>query len=97
MLEERADNLFGRKWNERMLKDYNAQSYWLSANLKSFFPESNLPTCKFYLAANVDLTKIKTNSKFLNTAFYMLNCLKFPAPAIMIDNMGKVKGYLLYF
>ena len=22
-----------------MLKDYNAQTYWFSANLKSFFPE----------------------------------------------------------
>ena len=26
-----------------MLKDYNGQTYWLSANLKSFFPGSNIP------------------------------------------------------
>jgi len=42
-LEQRADDLFGETWYERMLKDYNAQTYWFSANLKSFFPESNLP------------------------------------------------------
>lgn len=42
-LEERADDLFGRTWYERMLKDYNAQTYWLSANLHSFLPESKLP------------------------------------------------------
>jgi len=42
-LNERADNLFGKSWYERMLKDYNAQTYWLSANLKSFFKQSNLP------------------------------------------------------
>lgn len=42
-LEERADDLFGRSWYERMLKDYNAQTYWLSANLHSFFPQSKLP------------------------------------------------------
>lgn len=42
-LEERADDLFGRSWYERMLKDYNAQTYWLSANLHSFLPESKLP------------------------------------------------------
>ncbi|MGK2864930.1 MAG: DUF2279 domain-containing protein [Chitinophagaceae bacterium] len=42
-LEKRADDLFGKAWYERMLKDYNAQTYWLSANLKSFFPESHLP------------------------------------------------------
>lgn len=43
MLHERADDLFGESWTERMLKDYNGQTYWLSANLRSFFPGSNLP------------------------------------------------------
>ncbi|MBC7949863.1 MAG: DUF2279 domain-containing protein [Chitinophagaceae bacterium] len=42
-LDQRADNLFGNPWQERMLKDYNAQTYWLSANLRSFFPESRMP------------------------------------------------------
>lgn len=134
MLEDRADNLFGAAWNERMLKDYNAQSYWLSANIKSFLPESKVPawlnvavgygadgmfggyrnewtddqdnsitrhdikrTRQFYLAPDIDLTKIKTNSKFLNTAFFMLNCLKFPAPALMMDNNGKFRAHWLYF
>lgn len=134
ILEQRADDLFGKSWNERMLKDYNAQSYWLSANLKSFFPKSNLPAWlnisigygaegmfggyknkwtdaagnnferndikrarQFYLAPDIDLTRIKTKSKFLKTAFFMLNCLKFPSPALMIDNSGKLKGYFIYF
>lgn len=44
MLNERADDLFGKAWTERMLKDYNGQTYWLSANLKSFFPRSDLPS-----------------------------------------------------
>lgn len=42
-LEGRADDLFGRSFQGRLLKDYNAQTYWLSANLKSFFPQTNLP------------------------------------------------------
>jgi Predicted periplasmic lipoprotein (DUF2279) len=42
-LRQRADDLFGKPWYERMLKDYNAQTYWLSGNIKSFFPESSLP------------------------------------------------------
>ncbi|MEI9945079.1 MAG: DUF2279 domain-containing protein [Chitinophagaceae bacterium] len=42
-LQQRANDLFGKSWYERMLKDYNAQAYWFSANLKSFFPKSNLP------------------------------------------------------
>ncbi|HEX8461967.1 MAG TPA: DUF2279 domain-containing protein [Segetibacter sp.] len=43
-LNARADKVYGSSWNERMLKDYNGQTYWLSANLKSFLPKSNLPT-----------------------------------------------------
>ena len=35
-LNKRADDLFGESWYERMLKDYNAQTYWFSANLRSF-------------------------------------------------------------
>lgn len=133
-LEERADDLFGNSWYERMLKDYNAQTYWLSANLKSFFPKSKVPAWlnvavgygadgmfggfenkwtdesgteitrydiprnrQFYLAPDIDFTKIKTNSKFLRTTFFILNAFKCPAPALMIDSKGKLKGYILYF
>jgi uncharacterized protein YfiM (DUF2279 family) len=42
-LEQRADQLYGKPWYERILKDYNAQTYWFSANLKSFFKQSKLP------------------------------------------------------
>lgn len=44
MLEQRADDLFGDSWYERMLKDYNSQTYWFSANIRSFFPKSNWPS-----------------------------------------------------
>lgn len=36
-------NLLGSSWNERILKDYNAQSYWLSVNMKSIFQASKIP------------------------------------------------------
>jgi hypothetical protein len=42
-LRQRTDDLYGKSLPEKILKDYNAQTYWLSANLKSFFPGSNLP------------------------------------------------------
>lgn len=42
-LNRRSDELFGKSSPERFLKDYNGQTYWASANLKSFFPKSNLP------------------------------------------------------
>jgi hypothetical protein len=134
MLESRADDLFGKPWYERMLKDYNAQTYWLSANLKSFFKQSNLPEWlnvaagyggdgmfggfdnswtdnngnpvsrydiprkrQFYIAPDIDFTKIKTKSKFLRTTFSLLNAFKCPAPALMLDSKGKLKAYALYF
>ena len=120
-LKVRADNLFGKSFQSRLLKDYNAQTYWLSANLKSFFPSSALPPWlnvsigygadgmfggfdnrgynkttgqlifdrrdikryrQFYLAPDVDFTKIKTKSKLLKATFSALNVLKFPAPSL---------------
>ena len=135
-LNKRADDLFGESWYERMLKDYNAQTYWFSANLRSFFPGSNLPKWlnvsvgygadgmlggfenkwidddsggvpvdrtdiprirQFYLAPDIDFTKIKTNKKWLRTIFFCLNSFKCPAPTLMIDSKGKFKAYALYF
>lgn len=34
-------NLLGNKWTENILKDYNGQTYWLSANLNSFLNKEN--------------------------------------------------------
>ena len=43
-LNKRADELYGKTLSERFLKDYNAQTYWASANLQSFLPHSDLPS-----------------------------------------------------
>ncbi len=42
-LDARANQLYGKTEIERFIKDYNAQSYWLSGNIHSFFPETKLP------------------------------------------------------
>lgn len=39
---QRPDKL-GNGFAEELLKDYNGQTYWLSANLHSFFKDSNIP------------------------------------------------------
>ena len=134
ILNNRVNNLYGSSWYEKMLKDYNAQTYWLSFNLKSFWKNSNLPAWlniaagyganglyggfenkwtdnngneinrndiarkrEFYLATDVDLTKIKTKSKAIRVGLAVLNSLKFPTPALMVNNKGKWKFYPLYF
>ena len=133
-LNDRANQLFGKFFIERALKDYNGQTYWASFNLKSFLPRSNLPAwiCfsigygsdnmlggfknewrsssgeiinyadlqrsrKFLFSADIDLTKIKTKNKVLNTFFSLLNTMKFPAPTIVLNTKSKPGARLFYF
>jgi hypothetical protein len=42
-LVARRDELFGNSMSERVLKDYNSQTYWISANVSSLIPGSTLP------------------------------------------------------
>ena len=42
-IQARAINYFGKSLPERFLKDYNAQTIWLSANIKSIWPEAKVP------------------------------------------------------
>ena len=130
----RRNDLFGSGSLERILKDYNSQTYWLSGNLKSFFPKSNLPAWldisfgynsrvmlgassniwidkdgntvdrsdveryrRIFFAPDIDLTKIKTKSKFLKSVFYLLNMVKMPLPTLEYDTRGKFVFHPLYF
>lgn len=129
----RRNSLFGSGPAERILKDYNSQTYWLSANLHSFWKESRIPKWlnvsfgyssdlmlgayenkwvdkdgtaydytnyprirRFYIAPDIDFTKIRTKSKLLRSVFFALNAVKFPAPTLEISQ-GKLKGHWLYF
>jgi hypothetical protein len=51
---------------------------------------------QFYLSLDVDLTRIKTRSKFLKTVFYAVGFIKIPAPALEFNKYG-VKGSWLGF
>ncbi|MCK0131813.1 YfiM family protein [Flavobacteriaceae bacterium F08102] len=52
---------------------------------------------QFYLSIDLDLTKIKTQSKWLKAVFNTLNFIKIPAPTFQISTKGKPKLHLLYF
>jgi uncharacterized protein YfiM (DUF2279 family) len=133
-LNERSDDLFGKSNASKFIKDYNGQTYWASANLKSFFPKSKLPAWlsvsvgygadgmfggtsnivkdksgniifnrpdikryrQWYLAPDIDLSKIKTNSKALNFFLTVLSAFKFPTPALEFSK-GKLKAHTIYF
>jgi hypothetical protein len=125
--------LLGKNLYTQVLKDYNGQTYWLSANISSFLKkETKFPKWlnvavgysaygmlagrynsfivqddqgnvlrfererRFYLSLDVDLTRIKTRSKFLKSLFSAVNILKFPAPALQLNPKG-IKGYWIYY
>ena len=133
-LNERSDVLFGKSISERLLKDYNGQTYWASANLKSFFKNSNLPDWlslsvgygaeglfggeknigkdasgniifdrtdikryrQWFIAPDIDLSKIKTNKKGVKFLLTFLSSFKFPAPSLELSN-GKLKAHAIHF
>ena len=51
---------------------------------------------QFYLSGDIDLTRIKTRSKTLNTILNAIGFIKFPFPTLEFSR-GKTKFYPLYF
>lgn len=133
-LRTRADALFGSGDAEKVLKDYNGQTYWVSINIKSFFPDSHLPNWfnialgygartmlggyentwttssgitinrsdinrykRFYLSADIDLTRIKTKNKTVKTVLSLFNVLKVPAPTVEWNGLGKLSLHPFFF
>lgn len=125
-------SLLGENFYTQILKDYNAQTYWLSVNPSTFmnkntrFPKwlnvafgysaygmlggfsNNIIAYdkngamvtferqrRIYLSVDLDLTRIKTKSKFLRGLFSALNMIKIPAPSLQLSN-SKLKFYYLH-
>lgn len=119
----------GDSFLQQALKDYNGQTYWLSANVQSFFKDSKVPKWlnvavgygadgmltgnneqidmmlfpdqnrirQYYLSLDIDLSRIRTNSRVLRSVFEIFNFIKIPAPTIEINSKGKLKLYPVYF
>lgn len=121
----------GESQLQRILKDYNGQTYWLSASIGSFMKkESKFPRWinvavgygadgmlaplgnpeygpdgealpefqrvrQYYLSMDIDLTKIKTNSKGLKIAFKTLSFIKIPFPTLEYNSQGQFVWYWL--
>lgn len=118
--KQRPDQL-GETDLEQILKDYNGQTYWLSANLHSFFKDSKIPKWlniavgyggqgmltgekdidnqvltsnsryrQYYLSFDLNLSKIKTNSKLLRSIFDVIDMIKIPFPTLEFNKKGSV-------
>lgn len=42
-LQQRSIELYGENWASRMMKDYNAQTYWASLRIKAFWKNARVP------------------------------------------------------
>ena len=125
-------DLLGEEFPSTLFKDYNGQTYWLSANLHSFMSESSMfpkwlnmsvgygaegmtsageepsdseipgtpdfPRYRqFYIAPDIELSKLRTKSKFLKSCFSVFGFIKFPAPTIEINGNNELKFHWIYF
>ena len=52
---------------------------------------------QYYLSFDIELSKIKTNSKFFNGIFRLVNIIHIPAPTVEFSPGRKAIGRLLYF
>jgi uncharacterized protein YfiM (DUF2279 family) len=109
-------NVLGDSRVSEIFKDYNGQTYWISADMDKFisFPKwlnvaagygaQNMlnardsqnkalgldPYRQYYLSLDLDLSAIRTRSKFLKTLFFLANTIKIPAPAVEFSRKGIV-------
>ncbi len=125
-------DVLGETCIERVLKDYNGQTYWLSGNIHAFLhKESKFPrwlnvavgygakgmtggsenvteyegepipefqrTSQYFLTLDVDLTRIRTRSKFLKGVFTLLGFIKIPLPTLEYNAENNFVFHYLYF
>ncbi len=65
------------------------------------YNDQNIPefnrTRQFILSPDIDLSRIPVNNKFLKATLKLLNVIKLPMPALMLDSEGDFNAYWLYF
>lgn len=62
-------NVLGSSWSEQILKDYNGQTYWLSANVSSFTSGSKIPKWLNVALGYGAEGMITGNDQLVNTIF----------------------------
>ena len=50
---------------------------------------------QFYLAPDLDLSQIEVSNKWLKAGLIVLNCIKFPTPALEYNQQGQFKFHYL--
>lgn len=90
-----ADGLFGgfaNRWcDDPLIDPADCPNYRLT-------DRSDVPRLRqFYLAPDIDLSRIPSRSSYVRTLLGALNVIKVPAPALMVDESGKVRVFVVFF
>ena len=81
-----AEGMFGARSN--IAKDNNGNVIFDRSDIKRYR--------QWFLAPDIDLTKIRTKKKALKLIFGVFNSFKFPTPSIEFSN-GNIKGHWIHF
>ncbi|PRY14794.1 putative lipoprotein DUF2279 [Pontibacter ummariensis] len=80
---------------------YSANGMFGEFENKRYYRGVHLPETARYrqylLSLDIDWTRIKTDSKLLNTLFKGMFFIKLPFPALEVNSKGQVKGHLLHY
>lgn len=128
---DKANGYLGKTTLDRLLKDYNGHTYWLSMPIHTLFDNARIPSWlnlavgfgangmygefgninnyngveipnakryrQYLLSLDIDWTKIKTDSKFIQMILHAMTFIKLPFPAIEYNSMGEFRWYWLYY
>lgn len=93
--------------NTRIPRMLNVAVGYSVSNMIAADPEKSIrlgrkPFRQFFFSPDLDLTRIRTDSQFLQGLLFLANCLKVPAPALEVQIRPekpklKVKFHALYF
>jgi hypothetical protein len=82
-----ADNMFG---------GYNNQ--WPTAKPEFILSNKDFPRYRqLYVSLDIDLSRIKTKSKLLNTVLRTINFIKIPSPTLEFNSLNQIKFHPLFF
>ena len=82
-----ADNMFG---------GYNNQ--WPTAKPEFILSNKDFPRYRqLYVSLDIDLSRIKTKSKLLNTVLKTINFIKIPSPTLEFNSLNQIKFHPLFF
>lgn len=80
---------------------YSAGGMFGEFSNRTYYRGMQLPEIARYrqylLSLDIDWTRIKTDSKLLNTLFKGMFFIKLPFPALEVNSKGQLKGHWLYY